>query len=108
MTDVMQPDLDRRAGRQRTAAVLILLLITATVFSPVCFAGFLGWDDQNTLFQNADMNPPTVDAVVRYWKAPAGELYIPITYTVWLAAAYVSYSPNADANGIHLNAAVFH
>jgi len=108
MADVMQTDPHRHAGLRRTFIALALLVVTAAAFSPVCFAEFLNWDDQTTLYQNPDMNPPTLAGIGRYWTEPAGELYIPVTYTVWGAAAHVAYAPDAGAQGIYLNATVFH
>lgn len=88
-----------------------ILLITFAVFARLIGCGFTWWDDPDTIFHNPLLNPPTWAGLGHYWRsagaaAPAG-LYIPLTYTLWMALAIVAGRP-PDAEGIGLDPRVFH
>ena len=90
---------------------LLVAVVTAAVFARLAWCGFTYWDDQDTIWGNARLNPPSLAAVHYYWTAigrgTPGELYTPVTYTVWSALAAVAGRP-PDADGIRLSPAVFH
>jgi Tfp pilus assembly protein PilF len=67
-----------------------LTLLVLACFASVLGAEFLEWDDPHNLSQNADFNPPSRHGLARYWKAPFEGLYVPVTYTVWMGAAWAS------------------
>jgi tetratricopeptide (TPR) repeat protein len=81
-----------------------IVLITLATFWPVLTCGFGGWDDDLNVTANPWMNPPTRAGLVRYWRAPEADLYVPVTYTVWSCIA--SVAPR-DAEG-KLTAWMFH
>jgi hypothetical protein len=97
----------------RTAILsLLVFLITVAVFARLTLCQFSWWDDQETIHQNAKLNPPTWSTLGYYWTT-AGEhetmgLYVPVTYTVWAALAKIAHRDHADAEGISLNPAIFH
>src|SRR5438128_2355137 len=88
--------------RLRLKAVM-LLLITAGVLGQVCTHDFTWWDDGQTVHHNPHYNPPTIAGILGYWHASNMSLYIPVTYTVWGALAYVAQLQSADASGARLN-----
>jgi uncharacterized membrane protein len=87
--------------------LIIVLLVTAVVFAPVCVAEFSGMDDAGNLVKNPRMNPPGLSAVGWYWSHSFADLYIPITYTIWSAIAAVARTPTADG-AMELNSYIFH
>src|SRR5829696_7486516 len=99
-------------GGPRVAKVLgaLVVLVTLACFAPVFTADFTNWDDQATVAQNPRLNPPGVANWLSFWdpRRPYMDLYVPVTYTVWSALAAVSYVPQPDEHGVHLNPWVFH
>jgi hypothetical protein len=94
--------------RRRTTILLILLSTAVGVtFIPVLRHGFVNWDDQAQLYQNPDFNPPTVAKVMRYWREPHMQLYLPLTYSVWGVVAAAAYEVDAP-DGVHLKPVWFH
>jgi hypothetical protein len=89
------------------AARVAIVLAVLVVFSPVVGHDFGGWDDGMNLVENSDFNPPTLDRVLRYWRAPAFDLYAPLTFSVWGVVARVAYDPTATM-APHLRAMPFH
>ncbi len=82
---------------------LLLAALTAATFYPVLHNGFVNWDDMEHVARNPDMNPPTLAAAQRYWSKPYFGLWVPITYTTWLATAAIS-----PKQGDSLNPEFFH
>jgi protein O-mannosyl-transferase len=91
------------ASRSALWICLLLAALTAATFYPVLQNGFVNWDDMEHVARNPDMNPPTLAALEHYWTKPYFGLWIPVTYTTWLATAAISRS-NADS----LNPTIFH
>lgn len=88
-------------------APVLLVLITLGVFGSLVSAEFSFYDDNYNLFQNPRMNPPTWESVRYYWTHQEQGLYVPLTYTVWCALAWIGrVSP--DPMGIALNPWLFH
>jgi Flp pilus assembly protein TadD len=74
-------------------ARLSIILVTLIAFSPAFRNDFGGWDDAMNLTQNPDFNPPTVSSIAKYWRAPAFDLYAPLTFTIWGFIASVAFHP---------------
>lgn len=89
-------------------APAILLLVICIVFGRTCTFDFTLWDDPQTISQNPLLNPPEPSKVAELWKKPIENLYIPVTYSLWSAAAWVAWLDVPDAHGVHLNPSVFH
>ena len=70
--------------------VWLLVLLVLLVLGRICAHGFTNWDDNLTLSQNPDFNPPTIHSVLHYWYTPHLSLYIPATYTIWGVLTYLS------------------
>src|SRR5689334_22806070 len=98
------------ATRKNYAPIWIAGLITlaiAITFGPLVRASFTDWDDQDTIWQNPHMRPATMATLGHYWTHTEGELYIPLTYTVWAGLAKIA--PLRGAGGLPSpNPAVFH
>ncbi len=104
----------------RASVVVCLLPVAVAIVTVVVFARLVGcqftvWDDAGTIWQNRRLNPPTLAAVGYYWatvgRDTPGQLYTPVTYTVWAAMAAVSdavVGRTPDADGGRLSPAVFH
>lgn len=70
---------------------ILLILPVCAVFWPAGCADFVLWDDDYNIYENPLLNPPSFENTLRFWKAPYIYLYVPLTYTVWSAAAAASY-----------------
>jgi Flp pilus assembly protein TadD len=91
---------------QRWGVLALLALMLAT-FWPVLGHEFLRWDDRRN-FANSDFNSPSWQTLGRYWAHPAGDLYIPVTYTFWTALAVAGHLDTPDDSGVRVNPYVFH
>lgn len=96
----------------RLAFCLILLVITALLFSPMTRHDFVDWDDPENVTENVYYLPVTAESLPRFWKAPYNSLYMPVTYTVWTWCADAGWSnpplPRPDGGVNQLNPAPFH
>jgi protein O-mannosyl-transferase len=99
---------DRADSTVRLFPLLLLAAAIVGVFWPVCTHEFVRWDDTHNLVANPDMNPPTLAGVARYWdfRRPFKDLYIPLTYSVWSAVAWMDVSSSVE--GPALNPYLFH
>lgn len=88
--------------------ILITALAFARVSNPMKSFDFVDWDDMQTIAQNKDFNPPSAQGLLRYWKEPSLDLYIPMTYTAWYAIAMIAKQPVPDERNISLSAYEFH
>jgi hypothetical protein len=70
--------------------VLLLLVVTLAVFWSVHSHEFVLWDDNKTIYDNPALRSCTLDHLLRFWRAPHMELYIPFTYMLWAVTAAVS------------------
>jgi tetratricopeptide (TPR) repeat protein len=80
---------------RRLSARLIVAAMVLLTYWPVLGHRLDGWDDWMNLRGNADFNPPTLRSIARYWKAPAFDLYAPLTFSAWGAIALFAYQPDA-------------
>ncbi len=69
---------------------------------------FVDWDDPKTIAANPDFNPPSIGGLMKYWKEPYLDLWIPVTYTVWTGVAHVAKLEVPDERGIALDPYPFH
>lgn len=98
------------AQEHRKTFVLALLVAggCCAVLAGVVQCEFVDFDDQIHVFENPRMLRPSFKALGEYWTAPYEDLYIPVTYTVWTAAAVVSRMPDAPKGAPPFHAWVFH
>ena len=86
---------------------ILLIAVVLVVFWPLTDAGFTTWDDLATVGQNPRLEHVSWASVADYWRHPAMDLYIPVTYSVWALLAWLS--SGAAAGGVSsLNAVWFH
>jgi tetratricopeptide (TPR) repeat protein len=69
-------------SRQSSLAAL-LIVVTVAVFGQVYDFAFV-WDDYVNLVQNPYMVKASGSDLARFWSKPFADLYVPLTYTVWL------------------------
>lgn len=93
-----------------TQILLIAMLTAATliVFLPVCGFDFVNWDDGGNVYDNPYLNPPLLENILFFWQGPYQGLYIPLTYTVWLAVAWISQKPGSAGQVELMNPRFFH
>src|SRR5205823_10629625 len=90
-------------------ALLIVALATLIAFSPVLWCDFTSWDDYETVARNPLLNPPRATSLEAFWSRPHGDLYIPVTYSLWWIAAQVALPPRTPGSPLpKLNPHVFH
>ena len=86
---------------------MALVVLTAATLGRLCFAEFVTWDDELTIFNNPHLNPPG-EEIGWFWRNPWMELYVPVTYTVWGGLARLARLQTPDLSGATLNPWVFH
>jgi tetratricopeptide (TPR) repeat protein len=99
------------AGGAWPSARITGVAVVGIVFAVFCRCisfDFVGWDDALFIASNPRFNPPTWQTVVYYWRHPGFNLYMPVSYSLWAAAATLAYLPTPDAAGNHLNPFIFH
>jgi tetratricopeptide (TPR) repeat protein len=77
-------------------------------YARTAWYGFVYWDDQANLYGNPLIQHPGIDSLVRFWRAPYYGLYIPVTYTVWLATAAISFAISGQSLRAESPAYLFH
>ena len=70
-------------------AVLVVLVV-AVVFGRSATHRFVLLDDDANIYRNRLVNPARVESLPSIWGAPYNKLYIPVTYSTWLALAAVA------------------
>ncbi|HWB54469.1 MAG TPA: tetratricopeptide repeat protein [Tepidisphaeraceae bacterium] len=93
MTELLnkQPHLaSARSPKWRLRPAWLLATLVLLTFGRICAHGFTNWDDDYTISQNPDFNPPTLVSVMRSWHESQLALYIPVTYMVWGGLAFLS------------------
>ncbi|MGF1633821.1 MAG: hypothetical protein ACFCVE_08220 [Phycisphaerae bacterium] len=80
----------RTAIRRYLPAALVLAAVLLTLW-PLLGSPFVVWDDNATIRANPNLNPPDWQGLSDHWTDQAGNLYIPVTYTLWHALAVLSY-----------------
>jgi protein O-mannosyl-transferase len=58
---------------------------------------YIQFDDHKHIFENPQILNPSWSAVAQFWKTPFFGLYIPFTYSVWVALSYLSPGRAAGA-----------
>ncbi|MBN1671435.1 MAG: tetratricopeptide repeat protein [Kiritimatiellae bacterium] len=74
----------------RLLILCLLIALVGVVFLPVLGHEFVLWDDDVNVYANPNLHPVTGAGVARFWARAYMSLYIPLTYSVWAAAALVS------------------
>lgn len=67
----------------------LLPALVLAVFWRVTRHEFVAWDDDINVYENPALYLPASRSLSLFWKGPYLRLYIPLTYTVWTAAAQV-------------------
>jgi Flp pilus assembly protein TadD len=81
-------------GRGRVRALaLAAALVAALVFARTAGFGFLVWDDDLHVAANPRLDPPTWDGLRAFWAAPFQHLYVPLSYTLFSAEAWLTDGP---------------
>jgi tetratricopeptide (TPR) repeat protein len=89
--------------------MLLLIVVTLAVFWPVHSHEFILWDDNKTVYENPALRSFTLDHLLRFWRAPHMELYIPFTYMLWALTAAVSrWVTQQPTGGAPLDPQLFH
>jgi len=90
---------------------LILITVTLTTFAGTFNHLFVYWDDNSSIVENPDFNPPTPATLAKFWKDPLHGyrgFYVPVPYTIWWVAAHVDRLPSGNGTATMPNEAVFH
>jgi tetratricopeptide (TPR) repeat protein len=97
----------------RTLWAIRLLLLAAIVaaFGRSVANDFVDWDDSGLIYQNPNLNPPTLRGLEHHWN-PLNQdnvgMYDPLVYTVWWGLAQGAELQTPDVSGAKLNPQIFH
>lgn len=75
---------------RRWLAMLVVVGVTAAVMWPVVGHEFVHWDDPHNFVTNPWIKSDAAEARRQIWLRPYKDLWVPVTYTVWRAAAGVA------------------
>ena len=76
--------------RFRILSPLILAVVCLITYGGVFRHGFVHWDDNLHITENPGLNPPAWSSLVRFWREPYEDLYIPLSYTLFTAEAVLA------------------
>ena len=77
-----------RIGRPH-GGILLLCIAVAVVFGRSLGHEFLIWDDRGLIIENPIICPPSWAGIAAAWRQVNLFLYIPVTYTFWIALAAI-------------------
>lgn len=78
-------------NRKTLFALGALVALVGVVYGRTLGFGWVDLDDPKHIFENPLFQPPTWASLIEFWRRPFFGLYIPVTYTSWLAVAKLSY-----------------
>ncbi|MFP4039373.1 MAG: hypothetical protein ACOCPQ_02115 [Desulfosudaceae bacterium] len=89
---------------------LLIILAGVLVFWPVIGFEFLKYDDTINVSKNSHLLFPSGHSLIYFWRHFFLDLYIPVTYTVWLGLAALSSEVfgRLDAGLFHLANMLIH
>ncbi|MCY2961512.1 MAG: tetratricopeptide repeat protein [Planctomycetota bacterium] len=73
---------------------LCVALVAIVVFARTSAFEFLVWDDDQHVSANARLDPPTLESLASFWRAPFLALYVPASYTLFWLQAWVTNGPD--------------
>jgi len=91
--------------KNNLASLLLILLVTAGLFLPVCGYNFINWDDDRMVYENAAIRGFSLEHLIHWFSVPAVKLYIPVTLASF-AGDYVVWGLNPG--GFHLTNLLLH
>src|SRR5687767_6361372 len=86
------PSRVRPAWWDRALIPLALSLAMLAIYGRIVGHDFVSWDDQGHVTENPHLDPVTLAGVVRLWKQPFFEHYVPLSYTGFAAQAWLAQS----------------
>jgi protein O-mannosyl-transferase len=86
----------------------ILIIIPLFQFFPLTGFGFVSFDDTMHVYQNPHMERISINSILGFWQNPYGNLYIPVSYTVWSILSIFAKNGLAMIGETSFNPAVFH
>ncbi|MBX7168933.1 MAG: tetratricopeptide repeat protein [Pirellulales bacterium] len=85
-------------------AMLVLVALTLAVFHHVGSHGFV-FDDLINIQSNDQLNWAGLG---RFWREPYASMYIPVTYSFWVAEAEAARTLRPTASNLQLDPGLFH
>ena len=83
----------------------LFLVVSALVYLPALKSDFVNWDDGQNVYENPLLHPPTTDHLLKFWRGPYADLYIPMTYTSYAIEARLwgDWAPGYHATNFFLH-----
>lgn len=81
---------------RRLVAALAVVVVAAAAYWPVLFHDFVSFDDNLHIYENPYFAPVTLAHIAYFWRRQFGDLYIPVSYTVFGALAWIASETKAD------------
>ncbi|CAN5533775.1 tetratricopeptide repeat protein [soil metagenome] len=88
--------------------LLAVLALTLAVHGRDITAEFLNWADGALVLENKFLSPVNAEHLRQMWTQPIKDLYTPLAYSAWAAAAAVGRLQTPDEHGVVLNPMIFH
>jgi hypothetical protein len=75
-------------------AAVIVIVVTLIALAPVVPHEFVSWDDNFNIVRNPHVVPPSLSGLAYVWTHEWMHLWVPLTYTVWIAIAAIKFDPH--------------
>jgi hypothetical protein len=75
-----------------SAWTLAIVMAIVIVFGQACSFDFVRWDDDINVYGNPLFQPVSWHHLLRFWRQPYQQLYIPLSYTVYALLALMARS----------------
>lgn len=85
---------------RRHYPALMVLIVPAVVWLPVCWYDFVSLDDQFNVYENVFITNFSWTNLVYFWSGVFEFLYIPLTYSLWGTIAKFSQFVHAENPGV--------
>lgn len=89
---------DRAASQQKPAGInsiwlqAVLILAVVLTFGRIVEHDFVAWDDEGHISENPHLNPISIQSLARFWREPYFLHYVPVSYTLFTAEAWLAQS----------------
>ena len=88
--------------------IAVLILAVLITYGRIVGHDFVSWDDGGHITENPHLDPISFQSLVRFWSEPYFAHYVPVSYTLFTAEAWLARCPPDEFGSPVFNPAVFH
>lgn len=87
---------------------LVIVLAVLAVFGRVVRHDFVTWDDDGHITENPHLDTVSWNSLVRFWKGPYFSHYVPVSYSLFTAEAWLAQSGRDESGKLLFRPELFH